>query len=319
MPVAATAPIDLNKVAMFVKVVEAGSFTAAAAGLRLPKSSVSRGVAALEEVLGARLLQRTTRRLNLTEAGRRYYQQARESLVGLDEAATEVSDREREPRGTVRITALDFGEGPIGEVIAAFTRRYPRIHVDMTMTGRRVKLVEEGFDLAIRAGLLEDSTLVARKVARSELGLYTSPAYVARRGAPRRLAELSQHDCVLFRGSTGLLPWRLTGPRGPETVRVSGPVTTDDIGFVARLVLAGIGIGMVPENLADPLAARGALVRLLPSYSVPGGAIYVVSPPLRHMPARVALLRDHLIAELPRALGGDPLPGHGRKVAGRRP
>lgn len=303
MPVAARAPIDLNKVAMFVKVVEAGSFTAAAAGLRLPKSSVSRGVSALEEALGARLLQRTTRRLNLTEAGQRYFQQAREAMGGLDEAATEVSDRGREPRGTVRVTALDFGQGPVGEVIASFVLRYPRIHVDMTMTGRRVNLVEEGFDLAIRAGVLEDSTLVARRILKSDLALYASPAYLARRGSPRRLADLAQHDCVLFRGSAGILPWRLTGPRGPETVRVSGPVTTDDLDFVASLVLAGAGIGMLSDVASDPLVERGALARLLPGYSLRGGAVYVVSPPLRHMPARVALLRDHLIAELPRALG----------------
>jgi DNA-binding transcriptional LysR family regulator len=312
MPVAARAPIDLNKVTMFVKVVETGSFTAAAAGLRLPKSSVSRGVSALEEALGARLLQRTTRRLHLTDAGRRYFQRARESLGGLDEAATEVSDLEREPRGTVRITALDFGDGAMSDVIAAFHRRYPRIHIDMTMTGRRVNLVEERFDLAVRAGLLEDSTLVARKVAQSELGLYASPDYLARHGIPRRFSELSRHECVLFRGTKEVFPWRLSGPRGPETVRVSGAITTDDIHSVCGLIVAGVGVGMVPDTLAEPLVARGAMVRLLPAYSLRGGAIYVVSPPLRQLPTRVALLRDHLIAELPRALAAVANAGRNR-------
>jgi DNA-binding transcriptional LysR family regulator len=302
MPVARTASIDLNRVAMFVKVVETGSFTAAASELRLPKSSVSRGVAALEEALATRLLQRSTRRLHLTDAGRRYFQQARQALAGLDEAATELSDLVHEPRGTVRITALDFGESRLARIIADFTRRYPRIHVDLTMTGRRVNLVEEGFDLAIRAGVLEDSTLVARRVARSELGLYASPAHVARSGKPRRLADLAGHECVLYRTAAGLLPWRLTGPRGPESVRVSGSVTTDDLAFVHRLVLADAGVGLLPDIMADDAVARGALLRLLPAHAVRGGAIFVVSPPLRHVPARVALLRDHLIAELPLAL-----------------
>ncbi len=281
-----------------MRVVEAGSFTAAAAGLGLPKSSVSRRVAALERALGTRLLQRTTRRLRLTAVGQRYFQQARQALASLDEAGTELAAAVREPRGTVRITAADFGEGPLAQVIASFARLHPRIHVDLTITGRRVNLVEEGFDLAVRAGFLEDSTLVARRLARSELWLLASPAYLARRGTPRRLADLAQHDCVLYRGSTGLLPWRLSGPRGTETVRVSGSMTADDLGFVGRLVRAGAGIGLLPDsNVAD-----AALTRVLPAYALRGGAIYVLSPPLRHLPARVALFREHLVAELPRAL-----------------
>jgi DNA-binding transcriptional LysR family regulator len=312
MSVAVRTPINLNLVGMFVKVVETGSFTAAAAVLGLPKSSVSRAVAALEEALGTRLLQRTTRRLHLTPGGQRYFQRAHQALGGLDDAASEVSDLGREPRGTVRITALDFGAGSLAEVITAFTRRHPEVHVDLTITGRRVNLVEEGFDLAVRAGLLEDSTLVARRVAHSELRLYAAPAYLARRGTPRRLADLAQHDCVLFRGPHGLLPWRLAGPRGRETVRVSGSVTADDLDFAGRLVLAGAGIGMLANNNVGARVARGDLVHLLPAYALRGGAIYVVSPPLRHVPARVALLRDHLIAELPRALAASGQSEHTR-------
>lgn len=303
MTVAASASIDLNQVRVFVRVVEAGSFTAAAAALRLPKSSVSRRVAALEDALGTRLLQRTTRRLSLTDAGRRYFQLARQALAGLEEAAAELSDLRHEPRGTVRVTSADFGEGPFAAVITAFTERHPLIHVDLTITGRRVNLIEEGFDLAIRAGFLEDSTLVARRVMQSELKLFASPAYLARHGTPRRFADLTQHQCLLYRTAGGILPWRLTGPRGRETVRVSGPITTDDMGFLGRLVVAGAGIGMLPDTtLADAQVASGALVPLLPAYVMKGGAIYVLSPPLRHIPTRVALLREHLITELPRAL-----------------
>ena len=300
--VAEPASIDLNQIGVFVRVVESGSFTAAAASLRLPKSSVSRKVAALEAALGTRLLQRTTRRLRLTEAGQRYFQQARQAVVDLDEAASELANLGLAPRGNVRISAADFEDGPLGAVIAAFCRLHPQINVDVTVTGRRVNLIEEGFDLVVRAGLLEDSTLVARKVARSELKLYAAPSYLAGRGSPRRLADVARHDCVLYRTQKGFFPWRLTGPRGAETVRVSGSVDADDMGFVRRLVLGGAGIGLLPETLAEGEVARHALERVLPAYAVRGGAIYVVSPPLRHLPARVALLRDYLIAELPRAL-----------------
>ena len=303
MPVADPASIDLNQIGVFVRVVESGSFTAAAAGLRLPKSSVSRKVAALESALGTRLLQRTTRRLRLTEAGQRYFRQARQAVVDLDEAANDLANLGLAPRGNVRISAADFDDGQLAEVIATFCRVHPQIHVDLTVTGRRVNLIEEGFDLVVRAGLLEDSTLVARKVARSELKLYAAPSYLARRGTPRRLADVARHDCVLYRSTKGHFPWRLNGPRGPETVRVSGSVTADDMGFVRRLVLGGAGIGLLPETLGETEVARDVLEQVLPAYAVRGGAIYVVSPPLRHLPARVALLRDHLIAELPRALG----------------
>lgn len=303
-----TAPIDLNHVGIFVRVVEAGSFTAAAADLGLPKSSISRRVTALETTLGTRLLQRTTRRLRLTDAGERYFRQTRAALTSLDEAASELADQGREPRGLVRVTAANFGDGALAEVITAFSQRYRGIHVDLTITGRRVNVIEEGFDLAVRAGFLEDSTLVARRVAQSELKLYASPDYLARRGTPRRLADVAEHECVRYRSSKGFLPWRLTGPRGSETVRVQGSVVADDFGFLHRMVVAGAGIGMLPETSADLDVARGTLVRLLPAHAMKGGAIYVVSPPLRHMPVRVALLRDHIIAELPRALRASAAP-----------
>ena len=185
--------MDLNQIGTFVRVVDSGTFTAAAAALGLPKSSVSRGVAALEEALGVRLLQRTTRKLSLTDAGRHYYQQVRASLSGLDQANSAVADLGGAPRGTVRLTAPpDFGEGMFPEVIAHFVRRYPGIQLDVVLTQRRVNLIDEGFDLALRAGKLEDSSLVARKIAGSELGLYAAPSYLERRGSPKRLAELTK-------------------------------------------------------------------------------------------------------------------------------
>jgi DNA-binding transcriptional LysR family regulator len=295
--------MDLNQIGTFVRVVESGTFTAAATVMGLPKSSVSRGVAALEESLGVRLLQRTTRKLSLTEAGRHYYQQARTALGELDQAGSAVADMGSEPRGTVRITApADFGDGMFSEIIADFLKRYPRIQLDVVLTGRRVNLIEEGFDLAVRAGKLEDSSLVARKVAGAELGLYASPAYLERRGRPKRLADLTKHDCVLHRTARGVFPWRLNGPRGPELVAVSGVATVDSFQFVRGLVVAGVGIALLPDLGVEEDLARGALARILPAYGLREGSLHVVTPPLRHIPARVALLREHLITELTRRM-----------------
>jgi DNA-binding transcriptional LysR family regulator len=299
--------INLNQVGTFVRVVESGTFTAAATALGLPKSSISRGVAALEEALGVRLLQRTTRKLNLTEAGRQYFQQVRAALAGLDQANATIAEIGSEPRGTVRVTApADFGEGLFSEIISAFITRYPRIQLDVVLTGRRVNLIEEGFDLAVRAGKLEDSTLVARKVASTALGLFAAPSYLQRRGRPKRFADLAKHDCVLHRSARGVFPWRLTGPRGPELVTVLGAAIADSFDFVRGLVKGGVGIGLLPELGLAGEVARGALVRVLPAYALRGGALYVVTPPLRHVPARVALLRAHLIDELSARMAGLP-------------
>jgi DNA-binding transcriptional LysR family regulator len=220
-----------------------------------------------------------------------------------------------EPRGMVRVTApADFGDGMFSEIVADFVRRYPGIQLDVVLTARRVNMIEEGFDLAVRAGKLEDSSLVARKVVSTGFGLYAAPSYLERRGRPKRFADLAKHDCVLHRSARGLFPWRLIGPRGPEVVSVSGAVTADSLEFVRGLVRGGIGIGLLPDLGVEEDLARGAIVRVLPAYAQKGGALYVVTPPLRHVPARVALLRAHLIAELPNRMAkgnGSAEPGPG--------
>jgi DNA-binding transcriptional LysR family regulator len=298
------AQLDLNLVAVFARVVAAGSFTAAAAGLGVPKSSVSRAVARLEESLGVRLLQRTTRRLGLTQAGERYLTEVRGPLTRLQEATLEVSELTAEARGLVRLSfAPGMADGPVSDLLVEFVRRHPRIQIELVVTGRQVNLVEEGIDLALRAGRLEDSTLVARKVAVTELGLYAAPAYLARRGVPRRVSDLGEHDCILYRSKAGPLPWRLTGPRGTVQPNVTGSINTDDLGTTRLLALAGLGIALAPDLAVHTDVEQGKLRRVLPGHAQQGAALYVVSPPLRLVPTRVTLLRDHLVRELPRRLG----------------
>jgi DNA-binding transcriptional LysR family regulator len=293
------ATIDLNLAVTFIKVVEASSFTAAAHALGAPTSSVSRAVARLEAALGVRLLQRTTRRLHLTLAGEHYFQQVRGAIAGIDAANSAVADMGQAPRGKIRISvAGDFGQGELSAIVARFLARYPQVEVEVVVTARHVNLVDEGFDLALRAGTLEDSTLVAHKIVKTELGIYAAVAYLQRRGHPKRLADLKDHSCVLYRQSTGLFPWRLSGPRGPEQITVSGPAVVDDMTFALGLVRAGVGLGLLPDLAAESDEAQVPLVRVLPSYGFRSGALYVVTPPLKHLPARVSLFRDHLIGQL---------------------
>lgn len=294
--------MDLNHVAVFARVVELESFTAAAKQLGLPKSSVSRTVSRLEDELGVRLLHRTTRRLRPTEAGQAYYERVRVSLSGLEEAASAATNLSAEPRGTVRVTApANMGVMNLGDLVARFVRKYPLVHVELSLTSRFVDLVAEGFDLAVRAGKLADSSLVARKIGNDSLGLFASPAYLRRRGRPKTIAELANHDCVLFRGTHGKSDWHLMGPRGEEHVTVRGPVNADEITFVQQAVNAGVGIALLPTIGVRLEAARGARptpVRLLPEYSVGGASLHVVSPPSRFQSASVTVFRDFLVSEL---------------------
>jgi len=296
--------VDLNRITVFVRVVEAGSFTGAAAVLGLRKSSASRSVAALEADLGIRLLQRTTRKLSLTDAGRAFYDRARDALAGLDEARNAVSSLGAAPRGLVRITAPVDLAADLAAVTTVFLRAHPDVRVETLLTARYVDLVKEGFDLAIRAGSLADSSLLARKLGESEFGLFASPAYLDAAGRPRRLADLARHECVLYRAGSATARWRLSGPRGDEEVSVRGRVDTDELAFVRAMVLAGFGIALVPvSTMIRPLVASGVLERVLPRYALRGAVVHVVWPSRRFEPAAVALFREALAEALPRSLG----------------
>jgi DNA-binding transcriptional LysR family regulator len=301
--VASIETIDLNHVAAFAHVVETQSFTAAAQVLGVPKSSVSRAVTRLEQDLGVVLLQRTTRRLSLTEAGKLYLERAREALALLGEARDAVVEADEEPRGTVRMTAAGDPTGRLlARPIADFLRKHPQIHVELVITPRRVDMVEEGIDLALRAGKLDDASLIGRRIEAQPMLLYAAPSYLAERGMPRKLQDLARHDCVLFRGARGRSRWSLTGKRGPESVEVRGKVNTDDLPLVLHLASAGLGICLVPRVAALPALLAGQLVSVLPNYQLHGTALHLVHPAQRHLPRRVRLLRDFLYDELKREL-----------------
>jgi DNA-binding transcriptional LysR family regulator len=291
--------MNLNQAAVFVRVVDEGGFSAAARALRLPKSSVSRAVALLEEELGARLLQRSTRKVNLTEAGTAFYDRASRGLAGVEEAAAAVADLQGSLRGRILVTApADVGVWLIAPVVARFVGLHPAVYVDVVLTTRIVDLVAEGFDFALRAGGVRDASLVARKLGQLDTALYAAPAYLARKGTPARPADLTSHDCILFRPDRGRVTWPLTGPSGEETVEVTGPVGSDDFAFVQRIVLAGSGISLLPSFLGTEAAASGGLTRVLPEYRGRSGSLHLVYPSARYLPARAAAFRDFVLATL---------------------
>jgi DNA-binding transcriptional LysR family regulator len=293
------ARIDLNRIDTFVRVVQAGSFTAAAAALSLPTSSVSRAVTRLEQELGARLLHRTTRKLRLTDAGQRYFERMKLVISEVHEANQTASGASAQPSGLVRVTApADIAVRLLPPVLAGLTARHPLLTVDVTVTGRRVDLIDEGVDLAIRAGpALDDSAQVVRKLGNGELGLFAARGYLDRRGRPRTLADLARHACIVQRVRAGRVPWRLSGPRGEELAPMQPAVVADDMLFVHEAIVAGLGIGLVPAPLAESEPPSRRPLRVLPTYCL-RGAIYLVSPSRHLVPARVAVVRDYLFEEL---------------------
>ena len=206
--------MDLNEIVVFARVVETRSFTAAAQQLGLPKSTVSRKIAQLEERLGVRLLQRTTRKLNLTEVGQAYYERCQRIVQDIAAAEQVVTDMQTAPRGLLRVTVPnDLGSTYLGALVADFLLAYPEIQVDLDLADRVVDLIEEGIDLGIRVGPLVESTLIARKLGAVQMRMCASSEYVAKRGAPATIAELADHDALVFAPSGRVLPWALRGPR----------------------------------------------------------------------------------------------------------
>ncbi|HMJ14714.1 MAG TPA: LysR family transcriptional regulator [Polyangiaceae bacterium] len=295
--------MDFNDVPLFVRIVDTGSFSTAAAELGMQRSSVSRAMARLEQGLGVRLLQRTTRKLALTDAGQAFYERVRGAVSGIDEALDAAREFGPEPRGTVRLTTPpDSSHFGLADAIREFTEKYPSIRVELLLTGRTVDLVAEGVDIAIRAGRLADSSLIARRVGGTPLALFAAPKYLERAGVPQTLDDLKRHECVLFRTRGPKATWHFSGPNGDESVEVQGQLSADDMAFILRLCMAGAGVAFIPTMLAREPAIAGAIQLVLPQYGLSRDSVYVVLPSAAFVPARVALLRDHLVRHLQREI-----------------
>lgn len=289
---------DLNELAVFAAVVRHGGFTPAANALGMQKSTVSRMVTRLEERLDARLLVRTSRQLSVTEVGRALHERCAEGLRLLDLAAG-VVDPVEQAAGTVRLTAMpDFAQRYLTSLVAEFSTKYPRIQVELVLTTRLVDLVEERIDLAIRPGPLPDSSLVARRLGTSGRHLVASPAYLATKGRPRTLRDLTQHDCLAYRANSGALTWRLATAKGPRNVRLPARLSADDFTVLREWAVAGLGIAMLPAFVCDAAIERRALVPILRNAVAESVPVFLVQPHGRHLPTRVRLLHDCIVDQL---------------------
>lgn len=297
--------LDLNDIMIFARVIEAGSFTAAARLLGMPKTTVSRRVAALERELGVRLLHRTTRSLNLTASGRFYYEESSQALRTIEGANQRLAEARAEPAGTIRISApVGFAGHFLQEAIFDFLSTYPRTKVELRLTDDRLNLVENGIDLAFRTGILEDSTLITRKLGSTHRILCASPEYLARCGAPDHPADLVRHDCVIA-GQSAHAQWLLEGPHGRETVTVSGRFAANEMQAVMAAAIAGYGIAQLPYGVGEACINDGRLCRVLDDYATPAGGLYVVYPSSRHLPPLVKTFIELAAKRLNAGTGGN--------------
>jgi DNA-binding transcriptional LysR family regulator len=280
----------------FVAVVEAGSFTGAAERLGAAKSVVSRRVSALEERLGVQLLLRTTRTQNLTETGRSFYEHSARILADLEEAESAVQQEHGELRGTLRVALpLSFGVRHMCKPIASFSRLHPKIHFDLDLNDRRIDLVEEGMDLAIRIGHLPDSSLIARRLFDVRSVVCASPHYLSVHGEPQSPEELAEHDCLVYSNLPDPDTWRWNDERGrKQSVDVRVVMRASNGDLLANAAAHGLGIVIQPTFLASEAIRRGNLLPILEGYEWPVSPAFAVYPPTRHLSYRVRAFIDFL-------------------------
>jgi DNA-binding transcriptional LysR family regulator len=291
--------MDLNEMIVFAKVVEAGSFVGAARELGMPKSTVSRKVSELEARLDARLLHRTTRKLSLTDAGNTYYQHAARVVALAEEGERAVFELQQTPRGLLRATA-PMNVPYLGPIVSRFLAREPEVQVELMCTDRVVNLVEEGFDVAIRAGRLADSSLIARSLGVVRTYLVASPSFLRRNRTPKVPQDLASLACILFLAQPNHGTWRLQSPAGEVSVPVRGRVVVNDFDIVHEAALAGLGVAMLPvHRCADDLREK-RLRRVLGDWCAHEVPLHAVYPSARHVAPALKAFLDHLQDEMAR-------------------
>jgi DNA-binding transcriptional LysR family regulator len=292
--------MSTQDIEVFVEVVDAEGFTRAAQRLGMPTTTVSSKIARLEARLGVTLIQRTTRRLHVTAAGRSYYGHCVRALSEMAEAQRELAAATGAPTGLLRITTpADFAHSVLPPIIERFLRTYPRASVELMVTNRVVDLVAEGIDLAVRIGPLEDSSLTTRRFQATQAGLWAAPTYLRRRGVPKTPADLVRHDLLHF----SRLPETVTLRAGEDEARIDfrGRLATDDLDNLRNFVARGAGIGLLPDFLGEELAKTAAVTRVLPDYVSPIRTIYFVFPAQKFVPQTVRAFIGLAIDEEPPA------------------
>ncbi len=305
--------LEPNDLLLFARVVDERSFSRAAERLSLPKSTVSRRVAALESQLGERLLLRTTRKLTLTDFGLSVLEHARQIVSEVDATSLLAQHRQVQPSGRLRVSMpADFASIVLAKVMAEFVQQYPAISLELDLTPRRVDLISENFDLAIRMGKLpDDASLVARRLATFSVGLYAAPSYLARRGHPPEPEALMEHDALRLLGRDGdAVPWVLHRDQARWEGIPPGRATANSPDLLARMALMGTGIALVNDYFVEPHVRSGDLVPVLPDWQAPATDAWAVFPGRRLMPARSRVFLDAVQA----ALSGEQCLEHEQQI-----
>ena len=298
-----------DELSAFIEVARRHSFVQAARQLDRHVSAVSRAVAALEARLGVRLLQRTTRRVALSEAGRAYFTRCEALLAEFDGADDAARDLGSTPRGVLRVSAASgFGLTHLIRLVPDFLAAHPHVTIDLQLSNRYVDLIEEGYDLAVRVGTLADSRLVARRLAPSRRILVASPAYLARAGVPRKVAVLAQHACLALEVGTHPLRWDLQQRDQRASVEARGPLRSSNAVALLAACRSGLGISLLPEFAVAADVRGGTLVRVLSGWATEEQGIYAVYPTARFVPVKVRAFVDFLVERLhaPAALPARP-------------
>ncbi|WP_347203515.1 LysR family transcriptional regulator [Abyssibacter sp.] len=283
----------------FVAVVDAGSFVAAADRLGQSKASTSRHVTELEAHLGVRLLQRTTRRLSLTEEGRHYLSHCRELLDALETAEEALTAGAQAARGVLRVNApVSYGIRHLADLWAPFLAQHPALRLEVTLSDRAVDLIEDGVDVAIRIGRLEQSSLIARRLATTGIRLCAAPSYLAVHGQPEHPRDLVEHRVIGYSYWAGGDDWVFESDAGPQRVRVQPQMQSNNGETCVAAAVAGGGIVLQPDFLVDQALQAGALVELLPAYQLPVLGVYAVYPSRRQLATKVRALLAYLTEQL---------------------
>jgi DNA-binding transcriptional LysR family regulator len=291
---------DLEGLAIFAKVAEARSFAAAAAELKLSKATVSKAVSRVEAKLKTRLFNRTSRRIALTEAGRQLSDRASHILAQGEAAEDEALARSTAVRGLVRLAApMSFGVLHLAPALPEFLAKYPEVSIELHLSDATVDMIADGFDAAVRIAALPDSSLVARRLCGMSRYLVGSPSYLRNHGRPRHPLHLSEHVCITYGHGTAAETWRFTHKNGKSaTVRPSGPLRVNNGDAMMPALIAGTGLGVLPEFILRDALDAGQLERLLADWSLPSGAVHWVTPPGGLRPRRVDVLGDFVAQSL---------------------
>lgn len=293
-----------SSIELFVKTIEAGSFSELGRQLHMAPSSISRQINALEEELGVRLLQRTTRNINLTEAGQIYYERVSKILGDLDEAQQAIMELQASPRGTLRVNvAIPFGERIIVPLIPDFLALYPELNIDLTLEDRAIDLVEGRVDLAIRIGRLADSSIVARKLAENHFVICASKHYLELNGSPSTPEDLNTHNCIVNRNLSGGNIWEFSKDSSVRKVIVNGNFQTNSGGALYKAMLSDLGIAALPTWYVGEDIENGKLERILPEYemsisAMTNAGIFALYPAGQYLPPKVRVFIDYLIGHM---------------------